>query len=69
MLETDACSVNDAVERTLRDENGDAGLGGNELVETSEQSAAAGEHDAVVDNVRSELGGVFSRVALMTSRI
>lgn len=61
MLEADACSVNDAVERTLRDENGDAGLGGNELVETSEQSAAAGEHDAVVDNVRQRARGESSQ--------
>lgn len=57
MLKADACSVNNAVERALRDKHGDAGLGGDELVKPSEQSAAAGEHDAVVDNIGGELGG------------
>ena len=42
MLKADACSVNNAVERALRDKHGDAGLGGDELVKPSEQSAAAG---------------------------
>lgn len=59
MLKASTGSVNNAVKRTLRDENWDAGLGCNEFVEPSEQSTAAGEHDAVVDNVRGELGESF----------
>ena len=68
MLKADACSVNNAVERALRDKHGDAGLGGDELVKPSEQSAAAGEHDAVVDNIGGELGGsLFKGCLLYTS--
>src|SRR5688572_20246042 len=62
-LENAAAAASDAGERVLGDDDGQAGLFHQQLVDVLEERAAARQHDAAVRDVGAELGrGLLERL-------